>query len=76
MFQVITISVINIAATWNLNTQYMLTWNISLILNKTNCWIYTKIPEHREKAIYLIGIPIPKEEFTPELWMGLARRYR
>ncbi|XP_040977549.1 endogenous retroviral envelope protein HEMO-like [Aquila chrysaetos chrysaetos] len=55
-------------ARWNLNSHFSLTQNVSQILNRTDCWICTHMPEHGGKGISLIGIPIPRNHSWTDLW--------
>lgn len=55
-------------ARWNLNSHFSLTQNVSQILNRTDCWIGTHMPEHGGKGISLIGIPIPRNHSWTNLW--------
>uniref|UniRef100_A0A8B9FUU2 Envelope glycoprotein n=1 Tax=Amazona collaria TaxID=241587 RepID=A0A8B9FUU2_9PSIT len=69
-FTIFQIAVIigKIMGRWELNTHFTLTQNVSLILNKTNCWICTYMPEYGGKEVSLIGIPIPRNITWSTLW--------
>ncbi|XP_055556315.1 syncytin-1-like [Falco cherrug] len=53
---------------WDQNTHLSLIQGISQVLNKTNCWICTHMPEHGNKGISLIGIPLPRNVSLTNLW--------
>lgn len=55
-------------ASWDLNFHLSLAGGISRILNKSDCWICTQIPEHGGKKTSLIGIPIPGNDSWVTLW--------
>ncbi|KAM9609809.1 electroneutral sodium bicarbonate exchanger 1-like [Morphnus guianensis] len=55
-------------ARWNSNSHFSLTQNVSQILNRTDCWICTHMPEYGGKGISLIGIPIPSNHSWATLW--------
>ncbi|XP_040977079.1 LOW QUALITY PROTEIN: syncytin-2-like [Aquila chrysaetos chrysaetos] len=55
-------------ARWYSNTHFALTQNISRILNKTDCWVCTHLPEYGGKGLPLIGIPVPKDHSWASLW--------
>lgn len=55
-------------ARWDLNAHFSLTEGVSRVLNRTNCWICTHIPEYSGKDISLIGIPIPGNESWVTFW--------
>jgi len=44
---------------WDRNLHLILVQNITQILHKNDCWIYTQMPTSGESRRTLIGIPIP-----------------
>lgn len=46
-------------AAWQENSYVQLTWNITQIINKTDCWVCTQMPRHSGHGVPLMGVPLP-----------------
>ncbi|KAF1485859.1 Syncytin-2, partial [Megadyptes antipodes antipodes] len=57
---------------WRENTHLTLVQQVTKLVNRSDCWICTHIPEHGEKRISLIGIPIPSNVSWTNLWVNTS----
>ena len=64
-------------ATWDENLHLTLIQTVSQVINKTNCWVCTHLPEHGNKGVSLIVIPLPANLSWTNLWENTSwgRKY-
>lgn len=64
-------------AAWDENLHLSLVQKISQAINRTNCWVCTHMPEHGNKGVSLIGIPLPANISWTNLWVNTSwsRKY-
>uniref|UniRef100_A0A8B9UZ12 Envelope protein syncytin-Car1 n=1 Tax=Anas zonorhyncha TaxID=75864 RepID=A0A8B9UZ12_9AVES len=55
-------------AVWDENLHLSLIQTISQVINKTNCWVCTHLPQHGNKGVSLIRIPLPANLPWTNLW--------
>uniref|UniRef100_A0A493U163 Uncharacterized protein n=1 Tax=Anas platyrhynchos platyrhynchos TaxID=8840 RepID=A0A493U163_ANAPP len=55
-------------AVWDENLHLSLIQTISQVINKTNCCVCTHLPQHGNKGVSLIGIPLPANLPWTNLW--------
>ena len=62
---------------WDENLHLSLVQKISQAINRTNCWVRTHMPEHGNKGVSLIGIPLPANISWTNLWVNTSwsRKY-
>lgn len=55
-------------ATWDGNLHLTLIQTVFQVINKMNCWVCTHLPQHGNKGVSLIRIPLPANLPWTNLW--------